>query len=420
MYRRPFSGNPIQGLFEQLITRDFNRIANDNAGPRREYRSGNTIQDLFDQLLARDYNRAASDRYRQAGPRFQHGSEELWHEVIHNEGKVDFYTAKQFLESHNNKYFQKNSYISDVRTRQPLKNLGFETIINLYDAMTERPMQDNSLYLDLLNQSIDLSKDELTEWTRPVTAFWSEQNKPFIEKKWEEAKDDGLIARSEGTFAQTMAEGFDNPQLISKGGYIRRKAILQFISDAYSDFADEDRVQIELIKGPPGLGGFHTVDERTGQHVIGININNFAFQSNFQSIMNVLNHERYHASDRMLGDQYSSGNIREGDPNYKRARIAAAAMSKHGYISGDAEAGPLAYRDQVIEVGAHHAGKLAEYHTHETYAKEPDPVIGIRGDKERQLLAQEYEEMAMRRARVQYPQGLSPFDGLMGRRLEIA
>ena len=362
-------------------------------------------------LVPDEFDRAASDRYRQAGPRFNHGSAELWREVTSSQGNVDFFTARQFIESHAKKLFIQNRHITDARVEQPLKNLGFETVINLYDAMTQRPMEDNSQYLDLLNQAIELDEGELKEWAKPVVDFFSSSNTDFLEKKWEHAKRSGKIAPSEGSFSQMMSESFSNPELITKGGYLRRKAILQFISDAYSDYVGEDRPKIELINGPEGLGGFHTVDERTGQHVIGINVNNYAFQSNFQSTMNVLNHERYHASDRMLGDRYRRGEITQSDPRYKRARIAAAAMNENGYISNDTLAGPLAYREQVIEVGAFFAGKLAEFHSNNTYAREPEPVISLRGDKERHLIGKEYEHMQMERARVHYPRGLSPFRG---------
>ncbi len=370
-------------------------------------------------LVSEEFLRAAQQQGQPAQSRFEHGSRALWDTVINSEGKVDFHTARQFLESYHHKYFQRNRGITDPRARESLGSLGFETVINLYEAMAKVPMRDNSLYLDMLNRAIDLSKEEVAEWTRPIRDFYAPENRSFIEQRWELAKRKGLISTAEGTFADTIAQNLAEPELITEGGYHRRKAILQFISDAYSDFANEEHVLIEYVKGPPGLGALHTVDERTGQHVVALNVDNFAFQFSFMFVMNAIHHERYHASDRMLGDKYEAGEIKKGDPEYKRARIAAAGMSRFGYISGHARAGQIAYREQVVEVGAHHAGKIAEYMTHTQFANEPDPLISLRDDWDKHSLADEYKNMTMRRAQMRYPRGFGPF-GSAGERPVMA
>jgi hypothetical protein len=55
--------------------------------------------------------------------------------------------------------------------------------------------------------------------------------------------------------------------------------------------------------------------------------------------------------------------------------------------------GPLAYRDQPIEAEANNAGKLAEYHAHKTYAREPEPLVSVRTKSAQNNVAQGYEDL---------------------------
>lgn len=340
-----------------------------------------------------DFGRAANPRYDHYQTRFEHGSVALWNYIVDNEGRVDLYSAAQFIESHANGLFHRNPNITDSRTQKKLDHLGFETIVNLFGALSERPMQGMSLYLDALNRAMGLDDAYYRARTKNIQKFFEPANGAFLETKWEEARRQSRIAHSEKTFSDAMADAFNDPEMVTKGDFLRRKALLQFISDAYSDFVGEPRIEVKLISASPELGGYHGKDEKTGRNVIGININNFAFQKNFQTALNILMHERHHGSQQFLVDEYKAGKIGKTDANYIAARVAVANMGPYGYIQPDYIAGALAYRDQPIEVEANYAGKLAEYHAHTTYARAPNPIISVRDSHRDKAETKGYEAL---------------------------
>jgi hypothetical protein len=344
-------------------------------------------------FIGPEFARANNNSYSQYQERYQHGSKQLWDEVISNQGCVDVYTAKQFVESFEKGLFSQNPNINDPKASSSLDSIGFETAVNLFESLSERPIQGMSLYLDRLNRAMGLDEDYYKERGKHVGRFFEAHNTAFIEKQWEQAKKDGTIAKTETTFSKAMSDAFNNPEMVSRGDFLRRRALLQFISDAYSTFINEPKVEVKLINGPSELGGYNAKDEKTGKQVIGININNFAFQKNFQSALNILMHERHHSSQNHLADMLHEGKIKKGDDLYVASRVAAANMKPHGYIRPDYMAGPLAYRDQPIEAEANYAGKVAEYQSHKTYATAPQPIVSIRQTSKDNIAAKGYEDL---------------------------
>jgi hypothetical protein len=181
--------------------------------------------------------------------------------VIKNEGKVDIYTGRQFVESFEKKLFKSNPEIRDQKAAGTMDSIGFETAVNLFESLSDRPMQGMSLYLDRLNHAMGLDKDYYRQRTKTIAEFFKPENSGFIEQKWSDAKASGLISSSEDSFHDAIADAFNHPEMVSRGDFLRRKALLQFISDSYSDYVQEPKVEVRLINGPSALGGYNAKDE---------------------------------------------------------------------------------------------------------------------------------------------------------------
>lgn len=320
--------------------------------------------------LGRSFLGAANDPAPAGRGKRAYDTAALWNDVMLKEGRVDADMARRFVDDALSGAFANDPRIADPRARQGLSSLGFETVVNLYESVASESATGMSLYLRELNIALNLDDAFYEDRVVPVSEFFSDASKPFIEQKWAQAKRAGLIDPAEGSFADAMAEALSNPPIWNKEGLERQVNLLQFICDSYSEFVGETSVRVGLFQGQPGLKGFHaSKDDASGQQeIIGINVLEIG---NFQTCLNILMHERQHASQDRLAEALLDGRIKKGDARYKAARVFAANRANMGYLQPDYQSGPAGYRFQPLEMDAHNAGGIAEYMAFKTYAKKP-------------------------------------------------
>lgn len=322
--------------------------------------------------LGESFFESSSDPYAKSRGKRLHKPHVLWREVISKNGNVEAETARQFVNDFLSGVFANDALISDPRARQGLKDLGFETIIALYEKISTSDAKGNSLYLRELNKALDLPDKFYEKRIEPVAQFLGEGQKAWLETKWAEARREGRLGLNGSDhatrFEDAMAEELSSPPIWSAGDAKRRVQLLQFICDAYSDSIGETRVRVGLFNGKPGLKGFYSPKTADRDEVIGLNIQEL---SNFQACVGILMHERQHASQARVAEAYENGTIGKGHADYLAARIFAANGRAGGYISGDKEAGMKGYRFQPMEQDAHNAGSVAEYMVFKTYARKP-------------------------------------------------
>ncbi|MFN3826916.1 MAG: hypothetical protein ACK4NR_04750 [Micavibrio sp.] len=292
----------------------------------------------------------------------------LWNEVTRMGGKVDAETARQFVNDHLSGVFANDANIKDPLARKGLKDLGFETVISLYESVAKSDAKGNSLYLRELNRALDLPDSFYQQRVAPIGKLLDDSNKNWMEAKWQEALKDGRLASHSGSFADAMAEELNSPPMWNASDARRRIEMLQFMADAYSDFLGETRIKVGLFKGQPGLKGFYMHETDENDEVIGLNVMELG---NFQACIGVILHERQHGSQQRLADAYKAGHITKGHKDYVAARVFAANGGDGGYINGGKDAGMNGYRFQPMEQDAHNAGSLAEYMAFKTYARKP-------------------------------------------------
>lgn len=292
----------------------------------------------------------------------------VWNEVIKMGGKVEAETARQFVNDHLSGVFANDVAIQDPRARQDLKSLGFETVIALYESISKSDAKGNSLYLRELNRALDLPDSFYEKRVEPMANFYDQSNKAWMEAKWQEAMKEGRLAHHTMDFESAMAEELTSPPMWNATDARRRIELLQFLSDAFSDFRGETRVRVGLFNGQPGLKGFYMHETDQNEEVIGLNVQELG---NFQACVGIVMHERQHASQQRLADAYTAGKITKGHADYVAARVFAANGGDGGYINGSKEAGMNGYRFQPMEQDAHNAGSVAEYAVFKTYARKP-------------------------------------------------
>jgi hypothetical protein len=306
-----------------------------------------------------------------AAPKYD--SFDLWDQVTQNKGAVSPAEARAFVDGCLRSRFANEKRISDPRAKAGMGGLDFETLVTLYEKIAEEDVPQRSIYLRELNKALDQGEAFYEKLIAPVRQFFSRNNIPVLEQKWQDAKRAGRVDKSEGTFADTLATLLSHPPVLSKNEYIRRVGMLQFICDAYSESIGEGSVRVGLFQGQPGLKGFHMGKESPQGEVIGINL---IEMHDFRSALNILMHERQHASQDRLAEALAKGRIKPGDDNYIAARLFGANRANHGYLSPDMPSGPTGYLFQPMEIDAHNAGNTAEYHATRTYGRPPKPHLG--------------------------------------------
>ena len=298
---------------------------------------------------------------------------DLWEEVSSKHGAVSPAEARAFVDGCLRSRFANEKRIGDARARTGLAALDFETLVTLYEKIAEEDVPEGSIYLRELNKAMDPGELFYEKRVAPVRQFFTRGNMPFLEQKWTEAKRAGRIPRAESSFAETMAELLSHPPVLSKNEYIRRLNVLQFICDTYSEYVGEGTVRVGLFQGKPGLKGFHMGKDGPQGELIGINL---IEMHDFRSALNILMHERQHASQDRLADALDKGRIKQGDPDYIAARLFGANRANNGYLNPDMPSGPAGYIYQPMEVDAHNAGNTAEYQAGRTYGRPPKPHTG--------------------------------------------
>ena len=292
----------------------------------------------------------------------------LWRDVTSKNGDVDAETGRKFVNDFLSGVFANDVRIADPRARQGLKDLGFETVIRLYEKISTGDQKGNSLYLRELNKALDLSNKFYEKRVEPIANFLGVGQKTVLQAQWINARRDGRLADHGDNFEDAMAEELTSPPIWSAPDAKRRMQLLQFISDSYSDSIGETRVRVGLFNGKPGLKGFYSPTREGKLEVIGLNVNEL---SNFQTCVGIVMHERHHASQARLAYAYDNGTIDKNHSDYMAARVFSANGKMGGYISGDTEAGMRGYRFQPMEQDAHNAGSVAEYMVFKTYARQP-------------------------------------------------
>lgn len=318
--------------------------------------------------LGNEFLEAATDPYSKSRSKRFYKPENLWKEVIGKSGAVDSETARQFVNDLLSGVFANSARIHDPRARQGLNALGFETIMSLYESISQSDAKGNSLYLRALYTSLEIPDSFYEKRITPVAQFFDENRKAEMEQKWTEARREGRIPDHDGSFEDAMGEELASPPIWSAADAKRRVQLLQFLCDSYSDSIGETRVRVGLFNGKPGLKGFYMHKTDENEEVIGLNISEMG---NFQACVGILMHERHHASQQRLADAYRAGQIGKDHADYMAARIFAANGEKGGYINGDRSAGMRGYRFQPLELDAHNAGSVAEYMVFKTYARKP-------------------------------------------------
>lgn len=311
---------------------------------------------------------SASDPFKQSRGKRTYKPANLWREVIAKGGDVEAETARQFVNDFLSGVFANDVDITDPRAGQNLKDLGFETVITLYEKISQSDAKGNSLYLQELNKALDLPDSFYEQRIQPMARFYGENQKAWMQTKWEEARREGRLGDHALRFEDAMAEELANPPIWSANDAKRRIQLLQFLCDAYSDSVNEPRIRVGLFNGKPGLKGFYSPPQPGKPEVIGLNVNEL---SNFQACVGIIMHERQHTSQARLAEAYEAGTIKKGDAHYVAARVFSANGKSGGYISGDKEAGHRGYRFQPMEQDAHNAGSIAEYMVFKTYAHPP-------------------------------------------------
>lgn len=333
-----------------------------------------TINDVPENMkapttLSDAFLEASTDPYKKSRGKHRQEPAELWRDVMDKGGNVDADTARQFVNDFLSGVFVNDAGISDIRTRQPLKNLGFEMIISLYEKISDSDAKGNSLYLRELHKALDIPDAFYEKRIEPIANFLGDGQKAWLETKWAEARSEGRLGDHAVRFEDAMAEELTSPPMWGASDAKRRIQLLQFIADAYSDSIGETRVRVGLFNGQPGLKGFYSPPQPGKPEVIGLNIQEL---SNFQTCVGIIMHERHHASQQRMAAAYENGQIDKNHPDYKAARIFSANGRNGGYISGDKDgAGMKGYRFQPMEQDAHNAGSAAEYMVFKTYARKP-------------------------------------------------
>jgi hypothetical protein len=295
---------------------------------------------------------------------------DLWEQVTQNNGVVSPEEARAFVDGCLRSRFANEKRIGDKRAKNGLHGLDFETLVTLYEKVSEEDTPHRGVLLAALNRALDPGESFYDKRVAPVRQFFARTNTAAIEQKWDEAKRKGKIDKKEGTFADTLTTLLAHPPLLTKDEYMRRVKMLQFICDTYSDFVGETSVRVGLFQGQPGLKGFHMGKDSPQGEIIGINV---LEMHDFRSALNILMHERQHASQDRLADALAKGKIKPGDADYIAARLFAANRANHGYLQPDLPSGPAGYIYQPMEVDAHNAGNTAEYQASRTYGKPPKP-----------------------------------------------
>lgn len=318
--------------------------------------------------LGHKFFESADDPFTQYRGNRTYEPAKLWNEVIKKKGNVEAETARLFVNDFLSSVFANDAKISDKRARQDLSSLGFETIIKLYERISKSTSKGNSLYLQQLNKALALPDAFYEKRIEPMAKLFGDSERIYMQTKWAEAHAQGRLSDQYASFADAMAEELTSPPIWSAKDVNRRVQMLQFMADAYSDYAGEPRVRVGLFKGQPGLKGFYSPPQAGQNEVIGLNISEI---SNFQACINIVMHERQHASQARLAEAYEDGKIKKGHADYVAARVFSANGRSGGYINGDTEAGHRGYRFQPMEQDAHNAGSVAEYMAFKTYARAP-------------------------------------------------
>ncbi len=318
--------------------------------------------------LGKIFAESSMDPFKKSRGKRTYKPANLWREVTLMGGNVEAETARQFVNDFLSGVFANDVGISDPRARQGLKDLGFETIITLYERISASEEKGNSLYLRELNKALDIPDKFYEKRIEPMANFLGDDHKTALQAKWMEARRDGRLADHGDNFEHAMGEELASPPIWSATDAKRRMQLLQFLSDSYSDSIGETRVRVGLFNGKPGLKGFYSPPQAGKPEVIGLNLQEI---SNFQACVGIIMHERHHASQARLAEAYENGTIGKGHADYMAARIFSANGRAGGYISGGEEAGMRGYRFQPMEQDAHNAGSVAEYMVFKTYAKKP-------------------------------------------------
>lgn len=318
--------------------------------------------------LGKSFFESADDPFQQYRGNRTYEPAKLWNEVIKKKGNVEAETARLFVNDFLSGVFANDAKISDKRARQDLSSLGFETVIKLYERISKSKSKGNSLYLQQLNKALALPDSFYEKRIEPMAKFFGDSERAYMETKWAEARAQGRLSDQGTAFSDAMAEELTSPPIWSAKDVNRRVQMLQFMADAYSDYVGEPRVRVGLFKGQPGLKGFYSPPQPGQDEVIGLNISEI---SNFQACINIIMHERQHASQARLAEAYEAGLIKKGHADYVAARVFSANGRSGGYINGDTEAGHRGYRFQPMEQDAHNAGSVAEYMAFKTYARAP-------------------------------------------------
>ncbi|HEY0900879.1 MAG TPA: hypothetical protein VGD95_02030 [Micavibrio sp.] len=320
--------------------------------------------------LGESFLEAADDPYQQQRGARPYEPAALWNEVIKRKGNVDSETARLFVNDYLSGVFANDAQITDKRAQKNLASLGFEMVITLYESISQSTAKGNSLYLQELNRALNLPDSFYQKRIEPMARFYDPRHSAALEQQWAQARADGRLNKDQALrFADAMAEELTSPPIWSAQDAQRRVQLLQFLSDAYSDSIGEKRVRVGLFKGQPGLKGFYSPPQPGQEEVSGLNVTEL---SNFQACINIVMHERQHASQNRLAEAYEVGLIKKRHPDYMAARIFAANGKTGGYINGNMEAGHRGYRFQPMEQDAHNAGSIAEYMAFKTYARKPD------------------------------------------------
>lgn len=298
---------------------------------------------------------------------------DLWQKGSHNNSSLSVAEARAFVDGCLRSRFANEKRIGDARAKTGLAALDTDTLLNLYEKIAEEDTPERGIYLRELNRAIDPGAAFYEKRVTRIQTFFGKNNTPMIEQRWADAKRTGKIPKTEGTFADTMADLMGHPPVLSRNEYLRRLAVLQFVCDAYSESIGEATVPVKLFQGQPGLKGFQVGKDSPQGELIGINV---IEMHDFRSALNILMHERQHVSQDRLSDAYTRGAIQKTDPDYLAARIFTANRNNHGYLNPDSPAGPEGYVYQPMEVDAHNAGNTAEYIATRTYAKPPKPHTG--------------------------------------------
>lgn len=315
------------------------------------------------------FNGNAADPSGAKGPD-SYDNFDLWDQVMQNQGAVSPDEARAFVDGCLRGRFANEKRITDPRAQQGLRALDFETIVTLYEKIAEEDDPATTILLRELNKALGLDSAFYEKLAEPVVNFFAPANTAALELQWREAQAAGRIKHSPQGFAATMGELLTNPPLLKREDYLRRIETLQFICDSYSEFVGESTVKVGLFNGQPGLKGVHVGKEGPQGELIGINATEM---HDFRAALNILMHERQHASQDRLAEALSCGRIKKGDDNYRAARVFAANRGNNGYMMPQMPAGPQGYLFQPMEIDAHNAGNIAEYEAGRTYGRQPKP-----------------------------------------------